>query len=333
MKTGIPLCAIILVLLSLSSTATACLWDTDTLAAEQARFPQIAQLITGLFPRHSREFHEWRCKRSEELIRSKKDKLSTYDDLAVSQHKLGDHKAAIQTMLKKEGIFPGVYETYSNLGTFYIYTGELDQAKKHISRALQINPKAHFGREKFQLWLVEWIQDQKDTDDEDIWLGGYARFVALKMRGRDLANPGTLEVQLTDSQRAEALRGVWGMMWFADFDNPILLEALGDLLVAGHPKENGAILAALSFTHAHRKTADPKVQARLRKKISESLAMQVQYQDKPDEASKDINAKLDAGIAKSKAYAESVRADEIAWIQAGNDVGLEFQKKYLPPEK
>lgn len=146
---------------------SACIWDSDTLAAERARFPQVAELITGSFARHSREFHEWRKARSEAMIKNKAAVAETYDDLAVSQHKLGDHKAAIATMQQKEKLFPGKYETFSNLGTFYIYTGELNQALLFIGKALVIDPNAHFGREKYQLWLVEWLQEKAQVKEED----------------------------------------------------------------------------------------------------------------------------------------------------------------------
>jgi hypothetical protein len=38
--------------------AMGCLWDSDTLASESARFPDMAAIMTGIFPRHSKEYHE-----------------------------------------------------------------------------------------------------------------------------------------------------------------------------------------------------------------------------------------------------------------------------------
>ena len=147
--------------LSLATASQACIWDADTLAAERARFPEIAELITGMFPRHSKEFHAWRLLVCQDRIAKGQKDPFLYDDLAVSQHKLGDHEAAIQTMLDKEKVYPGQYETYSNLGTFSIYTGQLKEADRYISRALEINADAHIGREKYQLWLIRWLQGEK----------------------------------------------------------------------------------------------------------------------------------------------------------------------------
>jgi len=39
---------------------------------------------------------------------------------------------------------------------------------------------------------------------------------------------------------------------------------------------------------------------------------------------------LENDLSKGREQAEKIRQDEIAWITAGKDVGLEFQKKNLP---
>jgi hypothetical protein len=39
---------------------------------------------------------------------------------------------------------------------------------------------------------------------------------------------------------------------------------------------------------------------------------------------------LETDLSKGREQAEKTRQDEIAWIAAGKDVGVEFQKKYLP---
>ena len=82
--------------------------------------------------------------------------LQLHDDLAVAYEKTGDHAKAIETMLAKEKIKPGQYETYSNLGTFYVLAGDFEQGLSYIEKALAVNPDAHFGRERYQKWLVEY---------------------------------------------------------------------------------------------------------------------------------------------------------------------------------
>lgn len=109
------------------------------MATENARFPEVIDIMTGNFPRHSREFHQWRIAETKKLLSKTPLESSLYDDLAVSQHKLGDHAAACGTMELKDSIKPGIYETYSNMGTFLIYTGDLPKALGFIRKALSIN--------------------------------------------------------------------------------------------------------------------------------------------------------------------------------------------------
>lgn len=315
-----------------SSAINACIWDTDTLAMERNRLPEVMELITGNFPRHSREFHEWRRDRCKKLIGSRAASVTTYDDLAVSLHKLGDHQGAIAIMQAKDLLFPNLYETHSNLGTFHIYAGDLEEALKQIHAAVVINPEAHFGREKYQHWLVEWVQERKktgiptldDTGDYNRVLGkpsGFAHFVARKQSG---SPPPTAEAELSLRQLDDAIYGVSGMMRFADFDNPLLLEALGDLLLAGDRKVNAAQLATLSYLHASRKATTREEQERLLSYATKAGLITVGFEI---EASGKL---LDTELAKGQGYAGRVRKDELAWIAAGKDAGAEFHKKYLP---
>lgn len=314
-----------------TGTLSACIWDTDTLSAEKKRLPKITALIGGNFPRHSRHFHEWRRDRCKQLIGSHAASVSTYDDLAVSLHKLGDHQTAIKIMEAKELLFPGLYETRSNLGTFYIYTGQLDEALKHIREALAINPNAHFGREKYQQWLVEWAQERR-KDDETRLDGsdareraqgkpfGFAAFVAHK---ESTAAGHPEKVEITLRQLDDAIFGVSGMMRFADFDNPLLLEALGDLLMAGDTRTNAAQLACLAYLHAAVKLTDKAEQQRLQ---TSAVAAGIIT---PDFKIENYASLLEKELAAGQALSKQVQQDELAWIAAGKDAGAEFQKKYL----
>lgn len=316
------------------SPATACIWDRDTLASESARFPEVPELITGAFPRHSKEFYEWRSKSCEKQLASNPNLIELYDDLAVAQHKLGDHKDAIDTMLAKDKLRPGLYETCSNLGTFYIYTGELEKALDWIRQALAINPDAHFGREKYQKWLVEWVLERRKNPRAELVeilsqartlnpLIGFARFVAEK-EANTAVNSRNGEPSLTPKQLAAAIRGVSGMMRFADFNNPLLQEALGDLLLAGDLDVNAAELASLCYLHAANATTDAKEKRR-------QLGV-CEYSGRFTSGFKieSYEKVLQSGLAKGEAYSKSVRKDEMAWIAAGLDASAEFQRKYLP---
>ncbi|MFI5205245.1 MAG: tetratricopeptide repeat protein, partial [Flavobacteriales bacterium] len=105
----------------------ACGWDWDTIQMEKQQFPQIHELITGKFLRHSPELYYWRIKHRTDLIKKYPDSLSLYDDLAMAYDKTGESGKAVEIMLKKENKKPGLYETYANLGLFYMHDGKMQQ--------------------------------------------------------------------------------------------------------------------------------------------------------------------------------------------------------------
>ena len=306
------------------AAAQACLWDTDTIATEKSRFPEIADLIGGSFPRHSKEFYQWRKARCEAALAKGDQAPSVYDDLAVSQHKLGDHLAAIATMQAKERVHPHLYETCSNLGTFYIYSNDLEQAEAWIQRALEINKNAHFGREQYQLWLVQWLKAGKPEVGKDrpferaLDFRGFAAFIVEKTGFRGLPS------EWKDG-RVGALRGISGMMRFADHDNPLLLEALGDVLAAGIDTENATLLAAQSYLLASRKSKSAAEKQRLWGLMESAGGTVDAY--KP----RDTMRTLDSAVAEGSRLTAKIRQDEIGWIKAGKDVAAEFAAKYLKP--
>ena len=155
----------------------------------------------------------------------------------MAYEKTGQHAKAIETMLAKDKIKPGLYETYSNLGTFYILAGDFKQGLPYIDKALAINPDAHFGRERYQKWLVEYalsrMKDGKlklpmrmdyETAKKADTAVNFCAFVADRLGGSS---------SFTVEESQKAIKGVSGMMRFANHDNPLLLEALGDLLSLG----------------------------------------------------------------------------------------------------
>ena len=302
----------------------ACLWDRDTIASEKARFPGVEEVIFGNFPRHSKEFYEWRKATSEAALTSDPSNLALYDDLAVAQHKLGDHEGAIATMKKKDAIKPGLYETLSNTGTFYIYTGNLTAALEQIDKALAVNPNAHFGREKYQKWLIGWAIDKmpdelRDGGDSYPGTGGFAGYVVDKQP--------VGKRKLTEELRQEAIAALSGMMRFGDFDNPLLQEAMADFLAAGPSDDNATRHAGLAYLHAIGRTTDLAALARLKVKRERALST-LEDAEKQKRLMPNI---LKQGLAKGVSLTQQVSKDEIAWIAAGKDASAEFQKKYLKP--
>jgi len=127
---------VVISFLALPQPVSACLWDRKTLAMERERFPDVIELITGKFLRHSRYYYEWRIEECEAIVATGEFAPAILDDLAVAYEKLGDQDKAIETILKKEDLFPGLYETYANLGTFYIHKGEFEKGLEQIDRAI-----------------------------------------------------------------------------------------------------------------------------------------------------------------------------------------------------
>jgi tetratricopeptide (TPR) repeat protein len=311
---------------ALAFQARACIWDSETLAMEVARLPEAAKILTGNFPRHSRAFHEWRVRTTSGKLKQAPHLIPLYDDLAVSQHKLGDHSAAIATMLEKEKRKPGIYETYSNLGTFYIYTGDLLTALKYIDKALALNANAHFGREKYQKWLVEYVIERKVEKEEapgfsEGTIHGYAAYV-LAQHQKTSTMPNMISSRnWVTSRLTEATKGVLGMMHFADYDNPLLQEALGDILMSGDFNQNASHLASQCYWIAVQKCLDEAAKKLLLRKFNGASGV-AQWDERL--AKMHITQELQKGTDLQSRIAK----DEIQWIAEARDPSAMFISKY-----
>ncbi|MBI5708326.1 MAG: hypothetical protein HZC36_15185 [Armatimonadetes bacterium] len=167
--------------LLLPSAAQACLWDTDTLEAETQGKLDLVDAITGRFPRNPPLYYQMRLARvTAELAKNPND-LDAYDDAAVACERLEKSLEAIAWMAQKRQVLDTLpkslnkeawYRYYANLGTFKIHhwfrsgakveaIGEAQEARDLIAKALEINPNAHFGRERAQLRTMEWVIDVK----------------------------------------------------------------------------------------------------------------------------------------------------------------------------
>ena len=351
------LCGVaVLALILIPASLLACLWDHDTLMMERSRFPSVLELITGKFLRHSKEFYEWRI--SDRLLRLEKDpdNLAFYDDLAVAYDKTGQNGKAIEMMIKKEAKKPGLYETYANLGTFYIHGGQAENGLEYIDRALKLNPDAHFGREKYQRLLVEFILlrkkegilappfSRKDSLRDPLAEGAsspmlrkaadYSSFV-LDQNSQRVGNRYGQE-----SERQEAIKGVLGMMKFGNYDSPILLEALGGLLSSGVTDDrsnDGKRLAARAYLKASYLSKGESAKRAYRELAKYVLEMQTRHPDTntPVELEELEPAFLNELKAGAEWFAE-LRMNELNWIKEGKNPELEFDRLYaeepqLPP--
>ncbi|MEW5742391.1 MAG: hypothetical protein AB1938_25970 [Myxococcota bacterium] len=144
----------------ISSVALACLWDSDTYAEEALTKKDVAEVVKGRFGKHSKAFYEAKVAYTLPLLSSDAGVAAPerYDDLAVAYDKLGQVDRSIAVMFEKEQRHPGLYTTKANLGTFYAHSGDFVRAVELLKAAIQQNPDAHFGREKYQVQAIEYLQ-------------------------------------------------------------------------------------------------------------------------------------------------------------------------------
>jgi hypothetical protein len=141
--------------------------------------PEVVAALTGRFARNPSLYYEMRLRRVTAHLQRHPDDLSAYDDAGVACDRLGRGDEAVAWMEQKgaqletrDGTYPDVkehrYRYHANLGTFLVHRwvrqgtdrakiDEVKAARDEIAQALQINPRAHFGRERYQLRALEWI--------------------------------------------------------------------------------------------------------------------------------------------------------------------------------
>lgn len=229
--------SLLLLLSALGCVAIACIWDRDTLAAEAKGLPEVVRVVTGRFDRNPALYYEMRASRVEKHISREPRRFDLYDDLAVAYDRLGESDKAIEWMGRKEQVLkeapdgvPGkkdaLYKFYANIGTFYAHRwirdggdleqpGDLEAAQAALTKAIEINPDAHFGREVFQLWAIEWLLDAETEDTLGEWIG-------------DRLHHRRTEVQ-------EAIEGISGLIVLGNaWESVDIFQALAYLLGNDH---------------------------------------------------------------------------------------------------
>ncbi|MEZ4382414.1 MAG: hypothetical protein R3A79_13770 [Nannocystaceae bacterium] len=304
--------------LAAAPVALACIWDSDTIMQERSRFPTALELMTGKFIRHTPELYAWRLRDRQAKIAAGAEDLRLVDDLAVAHDKLGDHAAAIAAMEEILPRDPQRYETLANLGTFYLHDGQLARGVEFIDRALVINPEAHFGRERYQRWLAEYILACKGDGEAltyPLFLRpphGFEAFLAAEL--------GVTSLSVAEAQAA--VEGVLGMMRFGQHDSPILLEALGDLLSAPQNRHDAGQLAARAYLLAADAVAEPEAGAHYRAQAEAALA------GHRGVTLASLRAELAAERAEADAWYAALAARENGWIAGGDDPEAKLAELY-----
>lgn len=320
-----------------ASVTAACTWDYDTIKMERSRFPNTLELVTGKFLRHSPEFYQWRIQNRLKRLEADPSNVALLDDLAVAYDKTGLHDKAIETALRTERLRPGRYETAANLGTFYIHAGRPDDGLPHIDRALKINRFAHFGREKYQKALVEYVLHRRQ--------GGPLRLPVADVKF-DGPREETSRVKITDTfaafllrrkdrraqnEIADAVKGVLGMMKFGKHYSPVLLEALATLLLQ-EPKydlfEDAKLLAARAYLKASYEAPDAPARVAYRSMATDALDSQSVPDGQRQISLQMVEDDFKRELEDARAWYADLREREISWIRNGQDPEAEFDRLY-----
>ena len=332
----------------ITSVTHACLWDWDTLQMERRRFPGTLEMITGKFVRHSPAYYEWRIQDRTKRMRSPGEDPGLADDLAVAYSKLGRHAKGIALLEQVLAAHPDRYETLANLGTIHMLAGDLKVGKEYVDRAIGINPDAHFGREKYQSLLAEYfLTTRKSPHPAAEFPGtvhpkqscGFAKFV-LEKRGYSSnlfigeESKNSKEAEDVKAELAAAQKGVLGMMHFANYSSPLLLEALGDLLIAWPTSDDDALqLAARAYYRVVQVSEDTVTKDEFKRAAANMLFGHLDYinyrivngsESDLEKLSTDLNREL----AEAQTYFDSIAADERRWIAEGVNVDQAFATKY-----
>ena len=212
-----------------------CLWDYDTLEAEAKGLPGLTEAITGRFDRFPPRYYEMRLERCATAIEQGSRDLDLFDNAGVACDRLGRGDEAIEWMRKKREILDELenagqadddhrYRYLANLGTFYAHRWlrngknqdvleDIDLARTRISEAIELNPDAHFGRERYQLLALDWIMSipegaEPSTEDShsNLWAELGPEF-APNMWGRNI---------LAEQGYADAAEGLSGLIILGD---------------------------------------------------------------------------------------------------------------------
>jgi tetratricopeptide (TPR) repeat protein len=161
-----------------SAAALPCLWDRDTLRFEAQGLPGMVETITGRFEREPDRFYEVRLERVAREVAAEPGRLELYDDAGVACDRLHRGDEAVAWMERKFAVLEGLaespskaealYRYHANLGTFLAHRWlrggadrgaleDLQAGREHIRRALELNPDAHFGRERYQEYALTWL--------------------------------------------------------------------------------------------------------------------------------------------------------------------------------
>lgn len=145
------------------------------------RFAMVHDVLHERFPKHGRGYYQERNRltrqRLSTLAPGDPASFPLSDDLAAGLERLGKPDEAVVVMREKlarqqaRGLTGGaLYTSYANLGTFQIHASfpkavagdptarkQVREGLDLVKKSVEVNPQAHFGRERWQVVLAEFM--------------------------------------------------------------------------------------------------------------------------------------------------------------------------------
>jgi tetratricopeptide (TPR) repeat protein len=218
---------LVLALPTYSGEAIACGWDDETIPAEQGTLACMYDAVLGTFAKHTPAYYQARLDAADAMLNYDPNYRRALDMKAIAALKLRRFDVAEMVMKRRLEVYPTEYASQANLGTLFTFTGKWDEALKYVDAAMKIEPKAHFGREKYHRMLVEYLRNLSSTPA--------------------LAKENFLRVHVTDELRFSGAKDKFAQLGLEDDvfdalvamitvygadDVPHVYFALGDLLAA-----------------------------------------------------------------------------------------------------
>jgi tetratricopeptide (TPR) repeat protein len=260
-------------LLLAAAPVLACIWDSDTLQDEIRGIPEAeALVVTGRWPRHSRAYYEKRVRELPARIEADPLDLGLYDDLAVAFDRLGRHGEAVAWMDRKGEALARkpdpehAYRRLANRGTFLAHGGKPAEGLPDLDAAVALNPKAHFGREVYQIDALRYFIAAKA--DPTLWADeSFLTFAGIGFRGafsprtpgRDRPDPADRGIVPREPAPTweEVHTAVAGILRFGGPEGAEVYRALGSLYAT---RKDGAPGQGLGNLHlawwAYRRAID-----------------------------------------------------------------------------